>query len=63
MLSGLRPSTTGWYTNASKGKQSYKKTLGDTVPLPTHFKHNGYKTMAAGKVFHKGTSDIKDYDY
>lgn len=63
LMSGLRPSTTGWYTNASKSRKSYEKALGDTIPLPTHFKHNGYKTMAAGKVFHKGTSDIKDYDY
>lgn len=63
LLSGLRPSTTGWYTNASKSKESYQRVLGDTVPLPTHFKHNGYKTMAAGKVFHKGTSDVEGYDY
>ena len=63
LMSGLRPSTTGWYTNSSKSMKSYEKALGDTVPLPTHFKHNGYRTMAAGKVFHKGTSDIKDYDY
>lgn len=63
LFSGLRPSTTGWYTNASKSLESYNRTLGDTVPLPTHFKHNGYKTMAAGKVFHKGTSDVSGYDY
>jgi len=63
LFSGLRPSTTGWYTNASKSRESYERVLGDTVPLPTHFKHNGYKTMAAGKVFHKGTSDVKGYDY
>ena len=63
LLSGLRPSTTGWYTNAAKGKKNYEKALGETIPLPTHFKRNGYKTMAAGKIFHKGTSDVKGYDY
>jgi len=63
LLSGLRPSTTGWYTNGSKGKKNYEKALGETIPLPTHFKRNGYKTMAAGKIFHKGTSDVKGYDY
>ena len=31
--------------------------------MPTHFKRNGYKTLAAGKIFHKGTSDVKGYDY
>jgi arylsulfatase A-like enzyme len=63
LLSGLRPSTTGWYSNGSKKRSDYERILGETVPLPTHFKHNGYKTMAAGKIFHKGTSDISGYDY
>ena len=65
LLSGLRPSTTGWYSNTSrpKNRKEYERVLGDTVPLPTHFKHNGYKTMAAGKIFHTGTSDIEGYDF
>ncbi|MFP6875841.1 MAG: sulfatase-like hydrolase/transferase [Roseibacillus sp.] len=63
LLSGLRPSTTGWYSNTSKTRASYEKALRETIPLPTHFKHNGYKTMAAGKIFHKGTSDVAGYDY
>jgi iduronate 2-sulfatase len=63
VFSGLRPSTTGWYSNSSKGIKSYLKTLGKTVPVPAHFRNNGYKTMAAGKVFHKGTSDVRDYTY
>ena len=63
LLSGLRPSTTGWYTGGAKTKKSYESVLGETIPMPTHFKRNGYKTMAAGKVFHKGTSDAKDYEF
>lgn len=63
LFSGLRPSTTGWYSNSSKGLKGYLKTLGKTVPLPAHFRNNGYKTMAAGKVFHKGTSDVRGYHY
>ena len=63
LMSGLRPSTTGWYSNTSKSLKAYKKTLGETVPMPTHFKNHGYKTLAAGKIFHKGTSDVKGYDY
>ena len=63
LLSGLRPSTTGWYTNSSKDREEYARILGDTVPIPTHFKRNGYKTMAAGKIFHRGTSDVEGYDY
>lgn len=63
LLSGLRPSSTGWYSNTAKDREDYEKVLGETIPMPTHFKHNGYKTMAAGKVFHKGTSDVAGYDY
>lgn len=63
LFSGLRPSTTGWYSNSTKSLKSYLKTLGETVPMPTHFRNHGYKTMAAGKVFHKGTSDIQGYTY
>ena len=63
LLSGLRPSTTGWYTNSSKSMKRYQRILGETIPLPTHFKRSGYRTMAAGKVFHKGVTDIADYDY
>jgi arylsulfatase A-like enzyme len=63
MLSGLRPSTTGWYINESKKPELYAEVLGETVPMPTHFKRNGYKTMAAGKIFHKGTSDVQGYEY
>jgi iduronate 2-sulfatase len=63
LFSGLRPSTTGWYSNSSKKRADYERILGETVPMPTHFKHNGYKTMAGGKVFHKGTSDVAGYDY
>ena len=63
LFSGLRPSTTGWYGNTSKKLADYERTLGQTVPMPTHFKRNGYRTMAAGKVFHKGTSDVDGYEY
>lgn len=63
LLNGLRPSTTGWYTNSSRKLEEYVATLGETVPMPTHFMRNGYTTLAAGKVFHKGTSDVKGYDY
>lgn len=63
MLSGKRPSTTGWYASLKLTASEYAADLDGTVPLPTHFKQHGYKTMAAGKVFHKGTSDISGYDY
>ena len=63
LMSGLRPSTTGWYSNTSKKLADYETTLDGTLPMPTHFKRSGYKTMAAGKIFHKGTSDVAGYEY
>jgi len=63
LMSGLRPSTTGWYSVATRKLADYEKALNGTIPLPTHFKRNGYKTLAAGKIFHKGTSDVSGYDY
>lgn len=57
MLSGLLPSTSGWYDNDPSLEESYKKVLKDTVPLPQHFRNNGYLTMAAGKIYHSGVAD------
>ncbi|MHC4996773.1 MAG: sulfatase-like hydrolase/transferase, partial [Planctomycetota bacterium] len=60
LMSGLRPSTTGWYSNSGISK-TYRQTLGATVPLPAHFQASGYRTMAAGKIFHKGVNDVSSY--
>jgi len=59
LLSGLHPTTTGWYASTSAMRDSYEEVMGDHVMLPQHFKDNGYRTMAAGKVFHQGVSDYK----
>lgn len=60
LLTGLKPSTTGWYTNAKyNNDQAADEVLGDTPTLPQHFRQNGYSTMAAGKIFHTGTSDYR----
>lgn len=58
LLSGLRPSTTGWYINADY-KGTSESVLDDTPTLPEHFKNNGYKTLGAGKIFHTGVSDYR----
>lgn len=58
LLSGLRPSTTGWYTNTKTIRKNFKNVLGDVPPLPQHFRANGYHTLAGGKVYHKGVSDF-----
>ncbi len=53
LLVGLRPTTTGVY-----GLAPWFRTLPeweDRVTLPQHFANSGYRTMAAGKIFHFGT--------
>ncbi|AXY02463.1 DUF229 domain-containing protein [Vibrio alfacsensis] len=62
-FTGMRPETTGWYTNKELGMKNFdqiaEKVLGKTPTLPQHFKANGYTTLACGKIFHHGTSDYR----
>ncbi|MGY8718677.1 MAG: sulfatase-like hydrolase/transferase, partial [Verrucomicrobiia bacterium] len=60
LLSGLHPASTGWYGSTSAMRKSYDEVMGDHKMLPQYFKDNGYKTLAAGKVFHSGVSDYKE---
>jgi len=61
LLSGMHPTTTGWY--ALNGDQKtmnthYNDVMKGKQMLPELFKNNGYKTFAAGKIFHTGTNDF-----
>jgi len=53
LMLGLRPTTTGiyglapWFRNLPEWK--------DRVSLPQHFAAHGYRTAAAGKIYHGGT--------
>jgi iduronate 2-sulfatase len=60
LLSGLHPSSTGWYSSTSAMRKTYDKVMGAHKMLPQYFRDNGYKTMAVGKIFHQGVSDYKD---
>ncbi len=48
MLTGIRPSTSGVYTNS----QPWREKMPDAVTLPHHFKNNGYLVKGRGKIFH-----------
>ncbi|WP_299671426.1 sulfatase [uncultured Polaribacter sp.] len=50
ILTGYRPSTTGVYGNSEIFRTV--KGFENTVTLPQYFEKNGYKTAAAGKIFH-----------
>ncbi len=60
LLSGLRPSTTGWYTNTNRIRTTYDQILGDIPPLPLQFRQNGYTTLGGGKIYHKGVADFAE---
>jgi arylsulfatase A-like enzyme len=48
LLTGLRPSTSGVYGNAT----DWRAALPEAVTLPQHFRANGYHVAGAGKIFH-----------
>ncbi|MFC7337786.1 sulfatase-like hydrolase/transferase [Haloferula chungangensis] len=60
LLSGIHPSSSGWYGSTTAMRKSYDRVMGDHKMLPQHFKDDGYRTMAVGKVFHQGVSDYGD---
>jgi iduronate 2-sulfatase len=60
LLSGIDPSTSGWYASTKAMQATYDEVMGDHKMLPQYFKDNGYETLAVGKIFHNGVSDYKD---
>lgn len=60
LLSGLRPATTKVYTLDTPTRE----TIGDAVMLPELFRHNGYFTAHAGKIYHTGDAaeDPRSWD-
>lgn len=60
LLSGIHPSSSGWYGSTVAMRKSYDVVMKDHAMLPQYFKENGYKTMAVGKIFHQGVTDYKD---
>ena len=60
LLSGIHPTTSGWYSSIGAMRKTYDQVMQDHKMLPQHFKDNGYKTLAVGKIFHQGVSDYKD---
>lgn len=57
VLSGRRPDTLRVWDL----KTVFRNTSPDVVPLPEHFKRNGYFTLAYGKIYHDGLPDPKSW--
>ena len=48
MITGLRPGTTGVLDNST----NFRDILPNVITLPQHFKEQGYRTQAIGRVLH-----------
>lgn len=60
ILSGIHPSSSGWYGSTKDMRKNYDSVMKNHMMLPEFFKANGYNTYAVGKVFHSGESDFPD---
>ena len=48
LMSGMRPSSTGCYTNA----QNWRPGISEDKLMNTHFVKNGYRVYGSGKIYH-----------
>tara|TARA_R110002073_G_scaffold72241_3_gene176661 strand:+ start:584 stop:2179 length:1596 start_codon:yes stop_codon:yes gene_type:complete len=60
ILSGIHPTSSGWYGNTNDMEKSFDVVMANHKMLPQYFKDNGYNTFATGKVYHSGESDYPD---
>ncbi|MFR9649332.1 MAG: sulfatase [Rikenellaceae bacterium] len=60
LLSGLHPSTTGWYGGTETMSENFDEVMAGSSMMPQYFKENGYNTYVVGKVFHNGASDYPE---
>jgi len=58
LLTGLRPTSTGIYTN----RQPWRPVLPEVVTLPQHFRAGGYRVLGGGKIFHGRYKDPRSWD-
>ncbi|OYW17249.1 MAG: hypothetical protein B7Z55_12910 [Planctomycetales bacterium 12-60-4] len=55
LMTGIRPSSSGVYTNNQPWRAS--KALANAVTLPQHFTAHGYRSIGSGKIFHDSFAD------
>ncbi|MBT4484996.1 MAG: sulfatase, partial [Candidatus Latescibacteria bacterium] len=60
LMTGIRPSTSGVYTNAQPFRQS--KVLKNAVTIPQHFMAHGYHSLGTGKIYHGIYPDPPSWD-
>ncbi|MEM9368250.1 MAG: sulfatase [Planctomycetota bacterium] len=64
LMTGMLPTTTGIYGQISdKNLRKASKAVADAKLLPDYFEEHGYRTLAAGKLFHGGDGNGAFDDY
>jgi len=58
LMSGLLPSTSGCYDNAT----DWRKLIPENLPLTTTFRKNGYFVAGAGKIYHDSLRRDSEWD-
>lgn len=53
LMTGLRPSTTGIYTNSD----AWRDGAPDAVTMPEYFLNHGYRVLGCGKLYHNSQPD------
>lgn len=58
LMSGMRPSAEGVYTN----NHDFEIALKDTLTLTEHFRNHGYRILAGGKIYHHTKAGQRFWD-
>ena len=61
LMTGLRPSAIGIYSNNARHVAAFRKRRPDAVSLARWFKDQGYETRSFGKIDHDGWSNPDDW--
>ncbi len=58
LMTGLRPSTSGVYTN----NNDWRPTISEDLPLTTTFRKAGYDVVGSGKIYHESFARRSEWD-
>jgi arylsulfatase A-like enzyme len=61
VMTGIQPTTSGYYGHSKKGHFRDNPVLRDVMTLPQTFLKNGYATFATGKIYHGGNQGEPQY--
>ena len=60
LMTGIRPATSGVYANSEYMLDS--PVIKSAITLSAHFRANGYRTLGAGKIYHRAVPDPEAWD-